>query len=310
MRGNNQSSEPFPAASGNNVVECWDPGTGELLWGSEVGRITSQNEPRFSIDGLLLGALKEMEERIEIWDTRQGRLRHVLSGGPGMKTYAFDPNNKFLASGSTDGQVRLWNLDTGELMWTLPAVGGVIINIAFHVDGDRFITETEAGPAQIWYATLAEPLDVDLALQAIGLGSSGDDLQQLAGVQIVEAIQESSGFVPINPGQVKSEMLDSVGFHHIKIKQEQSKPLDEEESALNRFDFTMKTRRSKPQPNSTLEIRSSITGEIRKSLKIKESSLKAFAFSPDKKRFVIAQPPISQVTPADRVMKKHLPGMA
>ena len=56
---------------------------------------------------------------IRIWEASGQRLRHVWRGHTDMTwTLVFSPNNQFLASGSNDGLLKLWDVTSGSLIWS------------------------------------------------------------------------------------------------------------------------------------------------------------------------------------------------
>ena len=54
-----------------------------------------------------------------------------------MAGIAFSPDGHRLASGDTDGTVRLWNVDTGEPIARLTGHTDMVYSVAFSPDGHR-----------------------------------------------------------------------------------------------------------------------------------------------------------------------------
>jgi RNA polymerase sigma factor (sigma-70 family) len=93
----------------------------------------------FSPDGktLAIGTIGE----IELLDVETGKVKHVLKKGhrygTGVFSLAFSPDGKLLASGgsATEKTVRVWELPTGKLKWTLEAHNDEVVGLAFSPDG-------------------------------------------------------------------------------------------------------------------------------------------------------------------------------
>jgi WD40 repeat protein len=69
---------------------------------------------------------------IWIWDFRTGKKLRALRGHKGdVRSLAFSPDGKWLASGSEDKTTKLWNVERGTLLATLPARGRAVEKVAF-----------------------------------------------------------------------------------------------------------------------------------------------------------------------------------
>ena len=79
---------------------------------------------------------------------RTGRvIRHLPE--PGIRSFAFSPNGKLLASGSYDHTARIWDAGTGKLLHVLPHRGYVFAE-QFSSDGQSLVTSSEDGAAYVW----------------------------------------------------------------------------------------------------------------------------------------------------------------
>ena len=71
-----------------------------------------------------------------------GRLVATLTGhGNEVKSVAYSPDGRLLASGSDDGTVRIWDTRTGEeAMIPLRGNDGMVLSVAFARDGKRIVS--------------------------------------------------------------------------------------------------------------------------------------------------------------------------
>jgi serine/threonine protein kinase len=86
---------------------------------------------------LKVGALQAGQENIVcLWDVGGAALKWKGDGHAWpVVCVAFSPDGRFLASGSSDGEVRVWAVEDGRLVTTLKGHTGRILGLAFAADG-------------------------------------------------------------------------------------------------------------------------------------------------------------------------------
>ena len=82
----------------------------------------------------------EQEPSVQIYDTQSGQLRWSFSHLPPVLSVAFSPDNRFLAAGNMMGEVRIWDLETGNQVasWTTPTFTSWGIIKSHHYIGGIF----------------------------------------------------------------------------------------------------------------------------------------------------------------------------
>jgi WD40 repeat protein len=105
------------SGGGDGTLKLWDAATGELIRTikAHTGSVTSV---AFSRDGdrVLSGG----GQSIKLWDVATSQLIRIFEGHlDAVSSVAFSPDGSRVLSGSRDATVRVWNLETGQLLATL-----------------------------------------------------------------------------------------------------------------------------------------------------------------------------------------------
>jgi WD40 repeat protein/transcriptional regulator with XRE-family HTH domain len=85
----------------------------------------------------------------KLWDPATGQAERILSQNDGLTSLAFSPNGKHLATGTTSGNVILWDIHTGQSVMTLPVHTDLVFHLAFSPDGGRMVTSSWDGTAKL-----------------------------------------------------------------------------------------------------------------------------------------------------------------
>jgi WD40 repeat protein len=79
-------------------------------------------------------------------------LRALKGYEDAVKSVAFDPQGRTLASGSTGGTVKLWEVRSGKLLRRLERHSGSVLSVAFDPQGRTLASGSADGTAKLWEA--------------------------------------------------------------------------------------------------------------------------------------------------------------
>src|SRR5262249_62044376 len=90
--------------------------------------------------------------RVRLWDAATGKVVATLANlaGGTIRSVAFAPDGRTLATGSQDGTARVWNLDTGQPQHTLKGTGTTVNCVAFHPNGKLLAAGCNDGTVRLW----------------------------------------------------------------------------------------------------------------------------------------------------------------
>jgi WD40 repeat protein len=134
-------------------VKLWEALTGrELL--KLTGHAESVNTVAFNAAGVLASASND--RTIKLWDmsaAAQGRELRTLRGHGGeVHALAFSADGKALASGSSNGEIKIWNTADGAPVQTLSGHTALVSSVAFSPDGKTLASASYDQTARVWNA--------------------------------------------------------------------------------------------------------------------------------------------------------------
>ena len=170
------STGAFKGADGkvNAKVQVWEWATGhkeefECPSGATHNRGTAYGVA-FSPDGRRLAVGHDGAVTVWDWEARQlvfGPLRGHTNKGICV---AFSRDGGRLASGSWDGDIRIWDARTGELLHHLSKHHHCVSALAFSPDGGQLVSASFDRSLIVWDATTGQPLRTLEVRDALVLG--------------------------------------------------------------------------------------------------------------------------------------------
>lgn len=127
-------------------IRIWETATGQLIR-LMVGHRSTIYDVAFSPDGQTL-ATGSRDRTAILWDVKAGGLKYQLIGFDGrVPRVAFSTDGTLLAAkgGYKNHVVKVWNVSTGQLLFTLPLPGRKddIEEIAFSPDGPELMASSD-----------------------------------------------------------------------------------------------------------------------------------------------------------------------
>jgi WD40 repeat protein/serine/threonine protein kinase len=186
---------------GDRQVRLWDLATGKVVFtcpghgGPHYGLAYGV---AFSPDGRRLAV--GSEGAVNLWDWQGGQRLHRLPGHAPQQgiSVAFSPGGHLLASGSWNGDVLLWNSQTGERLYVLSRHRHPVSALAFSPDGRRLVSACFDRRLMVWDVATGERLNTfrgndGLVLGVAFIGQEGSRLATVGEDRTLRVLETATG---------------------------------------------------------------------------------------------------------------------
>ena len=145
-------------------VRLWDVRTAEEIRCFDEGDRRARlpdNTVTFLANGGLV-AVQEGDCSIRVWERDTGELvRNRRGVGVHLSAGGFSPSGAYVADGLGRGEVRLTNVETGEVVfWGEETGTGSMVDAAFSGDSERMAVATEQGVVHLWDISRTERIRI------------------------------------------------------------------------------------------------------------------------------------------------------
>lgn len=140
---------------GGRMARLWDPHTGRQLWHCRCGEVLELRgrygdgvRAAVSADGRRLAVA--FDTGVRLWDLDARReLAPVSEEGGVVTSVALSPDGRTLASGTSGGTIRVWDLDD-RTPRTLARNSGWVLALAFSPDSRRLAASNVEDSVRVW----------------------------------------------------------------------------------------------------------------------------------------------------------------
>jgi len=134
------------------AINIWDlNATGKPLFTIQTAFSNAVTTASFSPNGSYL-ATAHYDGAIKLWDVVTGVMIREINSGAAVQSLAFSPDGTLLASGNSyeNHLIKLWWVDTGDLLRSLEGHSSGVDHLLFSPYGDLLVSGSYDGTILLW----------------------------------------------------------------------------------------------------------------------------------------------------------------
>ena len=132
----------------SDSIEIWDVSSGlkvQTLPGHDQGTTGAL----FNSNGTQIISVGQ-DQKIKFWDLGSGSEVLTLGGNALIYTMALSPDGSRIATGGRNGIATVWDADSGDFLFSLPANTGILTSLSFSPDSKYLATGGTDQTTKIW----------------------------------------------------------------------------------------------------------------------------------------------------------------
>ncbi len=122
-----------------------------IIHTNSTGEVIPLHNIAYSSDESLLAVILQ-NNNINIYQNSSDGLKllNIIPGQTRYTSMAFHPQNNNLVTGGGDNTAKVWDVITGELIYTLSGHNGEVSAVAYSQDGEQIVTGSQDSIGRLW----------------------------------------------------------------------------------------------------------------------------------------------------------------